>query len=199
MKNKKWYFAKYKSHRGFIRSDLLKIIDKPKKKRIKTFREKMRERGFMDSYIDRLIPLHKKFPKWQFIAEKVDYTWEALVAKESERVGNNLVDTSAPEAYRLFNEKSYDFKKNRYKRFDGRWYATTEDVQRYYLDPRNFLNDKHIFQFMSHHYTADTFNTDTIRITVAESFLDTEEYQNIITKAGLESMVNPNEIGRAHV
>lgn len=194
MKNKKWYFAKYKSHRGFIRSDLLKIIDKPKKKRIKTFREKMRERGFTDSYIDRLIPLHKKFPKWQFIAEKVDYTWEALVAKESERVGNNLVDTSAPEAYRLFNEKSYDFKKNRYKRFDGRWYATTEDVQRYYLDPRNFLNDKHIFQFMSHHYTADTFNTDTIRITVAESFLDTEEYQNIITKAGLESMVNPNVI-----
>ena len=77
-------------------------------------------------------------------------------------------------------------------KYDGSWNAADAKVVSYYFDPRNFLNEAGIYQFLDHRFDAASQNTSTILSIADGSFLHTSEYASTIYKAGAASGVNPN-------
>lgn len=113
---------------------------------------------FPESYQKSLQALHEKYPNWMFIPQDTGLTWEEAVKGENV-VGRNTISStvpkggqtgtfSAPFSYLSTMTGAYDWSSDTYKLCDGTtWYTVSEDVLKYYMDPRNFLTEKNIFQF----------------------------------------------------
>lgn len=175
----------------------------------KNFEKYLKTQGFPESYKPYLRKMHKAHPKWVFIAQKTKINWSAY-QKAACRIGVNLVDKSDPKSWRSKNKKVYtkyktytkDKKSGKKKtktveswtRFDGRWYQAKNSVIAYYTDPRNFLNDASIFQFMGHRFDKKSQTKDTIKSLVSSNpcFMNTSSYIKDIYNACKSAGVNPN-------
>ena len=89
--------------------------------------------GFPDTYIPYLTYLHKKYPNWKFIADKTNLDFNTSVNKET---GKNYMQTTN-DSYRTSSTPA-----------EGKsWYYVNSEVVAFYLDPRNWLNEKYMFMF----------------------------------------------------
>ena len=103
-------------------------------------------KGFPQSYMPGLCTLKTKYPNWNFIADKNGLDFNTAISKESV-TGKSLIQTSY-EGYLSTASDSYDYAKDSFIVKEGKnWYAASSDVVAYYLDPRNFFNEKNIFMF----------------------------------------------------
>ena len=75
----------------------------------------------------------------------------------------------------------------------GGWMAATNDVVRYFLDPRNYLDQEHIFSFECLSFNEDIQTVEGVRNMIRGSFMDTNEhdYAEIIYEAGRTAGVSP--------
>lgn len=122
------------------------------------FKKAMLEEGFPSSYISKLTALHKKYPKWQFKAYHTGLDWSAVIRNETE-VGLNLITNSKSSDWKSFEEGAYDWKTDTFIPFDGStWVTASEKAVKYYMDPRNFMDENSIFQFESLEYQSDVQN-----------------------------------------
>lgn len=113
------------------------------------FEEDLRQKGFPESYIEKLSLLHAKYPKWVFVPVMTNLEWNDVIAAES-KVGVNLVQVSANDAQKSIAESEYDWKTNKWTIRDGAgWVTAHPDYIAYRMDPRNYLNETEIFQFES--------------------------------------------------
>jgi beta-N-acetylglucosaminidase/fibronectin type 3 domain-containing protein/uncharacterized protein YraI len=149
--------------------------------------------GFPESYKPALRALHASNPKWIFKAQATGVDWSSALAKE-QQLGRSLVAAGDYDSWKSFEDGAYDFINNNYIGFDGTWPAADDCIVAYYFDPRNFLNQTAIYQFMDHHFDANSQNKVTIRCIAAGSFLDTDGYASLIYDSGKASGVNPNVI-----
>lgn len=204
-----WYRFAYNKKSAYASADFIKIGSVPKKAAPKTtapkttapatstqsFEAFMKSQGFPASYKPYLRALHKAHPRWVFYARHTGYSWDALNMR-ARKVGVNLIDSSVTKAWRSKASSVYNKKTKTWKTFDGgRWYQAKDSVIAYYLDPRNFLKERSVFQFMGHGFDASSQNTATIRsITSYPSycFMDTGSYQKTLYTAGKAAGVNPN-------
>lgn len=193
---KVWYSYKYSSSKtGYICSDYLTV------KKItsdKEFEAYMTTQGFPESYKAGLRALHAAHPEWVFKAVKVGYSWKDALRKESV-VGRNLVSSSAPTKHRSTASGSYNSKTKKWTKFDGSWYSADSKVIAYYMDPRNFLNESGIYQFMTHSYDSKSQNSNTVAAVIKGSFMQSRNpgggyssYATLINDAGKAAKVNPN-------
>ncbi|MEG0291236.1 MAG: SH3 domain-containing protein [Anaerovoracaceae bacterium] len=194
-----YVFSKYVENLGYIDGEDEKPDppkpDPPKPPEVTgDFEESLVAEGFPSSYKSKLRELHKEHPKWIFKAHNTNLNFSTVVSKEKE-IGNNLVASYNPETWRSFEKGAYDFGKKKPVLFDGKWLAAHESVIKYHLDPRNFLDDTAIFQFLSHEFDENSQNKDTIRGAVTGSFMDSDGYANIILEASRNAGVNPNVVG----
>lgn len=105
--------------------------------------------SFPESYKPYLRKLHAIHPNWSFTADDTDLDWNASVIAES-RIGQSAISSLYPS---LFYK---DAQNPNGIIVDGTsWYAPCYDAVGYYLDPRNFLNEKNIFMFESLLYNAN--------------------------------------------
>lgn len=171
--NLKWYYITFtqdtKTKKGWIRSDFVKLDKKVKKdpEQIdasdaqssnddavpelsdEEFEAYIAQQGFPESYKTGLRALHAKYPKWTFRAVQTGLNWPDVIAAES-KTGLNLVSKTASASWKSTESTAYDWKKNVWYTFDGgKWAAASEDLIKYYMDPRNFMDDTNIFQFES--------------------------------------------------
>ncbi|HBG11186.1 MAG TPA: peptide-binding protein, partial [Clostridium sp.] len=59
--------------------------------------------------------------------------------------------------------------------YDGSsWVTASEDIVRYYMDPRNFLDETNVFQFMTHTYDGNKHTADGLKTMVKGTFLSGE-------------------------
>ena len=65
-----------------------------------------------------------------------------------------LVSMYYNEGYRSFLDRDYDFRTNTWKQWEPNWAGASEETVRYYMDPRNFLNENDIFMFESLSYES---------------------------------------------
>ncbi len=193
---KVWYNYQFSSSKkGWICSDYVKIENV---KSESEFEEYMDEQGFPDSFKPYLRVLKAEHPKWVFKAYDVGCTWKTAVDKENAKPGLNVIDTSLPKSWRSKDSDCYNAKTGVWSRYDGRWYSAHTDVIRYYMDPRNFLNDDEIYQFLTHKYNAETQNVETVKAVVKGTFMETRKpggwktFAALINAAGKNSGVNPN-------
>lgn len=125
---------------------------KPKPLSNTEFKKKLKDEGFPDDYITPLMELHAKYPYWEFKAFKTGLKWGTVIKKES-AVGINLLSNNKSYAWKSTAEGAYDWTKDKYIPFDGStWVTASVKAVKYYMDPRNFLDERGIFQFENLEY-----------------------------------------------
>lgn len=109
------------------------------------YRAYLRGLGFPESYVESLYELHLLHPSWSFEPLPVTelnskYTWSYCIKMETEdNPKRSLVSRSdAFAAYRHATNTTL---------YDTGWYQASTAAVEYFMDPRNFLNEKDIFQF----------------------------------------------------
>ena len=112
--------------------------------------------GFPESYRAGLRELHAQYPSWVFTAQHTGLDWETVIENESV-ITRNLVASSSISSWKSIEDGAYNWDTSSWNGFDGSsWVQASEDIIRYYMDPRNFLNEKYIFQFLLQSYNSST-------------------------------------------
>ncbi len=93
--------------------------------------------GFPSSYWGGLCALKERHPNWQFVPLKINYDWQYIIDEES-ACGTNLIYGSSDNA---------GFIDSTCTAYDSGYVGITKTGVAYYMDPRNFLSDRFIFQF----------------------------------------------------
>ncbi|MBR3705779.1 MAG: hypothetical protein IKM19_02310, partial [Firmicutes bacterium] len=154
--------------------------------------------GFPESYKPYLRDLHARYPNWVFNAAQTGLDWNAVIDAES-GPGTTLVASSSPSSWKSMEEGAYDYENGKYITYDsGGWVTASEQIIRYYMDPRNFINSIGIFQFLTHSFDIQTQNVEGLQKVVQNSFMKGEfpeethaTWADAIYQAGQTAGVNP--------
>lgn len=111
------------------------------------FEAKLASQGFPEDYKKLLRQLHQKYPKWEFHAYHTGLDWNTVIENESV-AGKNLIPNSKGIEWKSLENGAYNWKTDSFIVFDGStWVTASKEATAYYMDPRNFLDEKSIFQF----------------------------------------------------
>ncbi len=164
------------------------------------FEKYLTAQGFPESYKDYLRKLHTMHPNWVFKAQKTGLVWNDVIGKESV-VGRNLIHKSFPDSWKSKEYGAYNPDTGEYVIFDsGGYVSASESIIKYYMDPRNFLDESGVFQFMSHSYDSATQTKSGLQTLVAGTFLASTfpeknekypSYSDVIMDAGKQAKANP--------
>ena len=154
---------------GFVSSDYIKFPTAITSDG--DFEKYMNSQGFPESYKPGLRELHAQYPQWTFTALQTNLDWNTVIENESV-IGRNLVGRENISSWKSTATGAYDWDTGTWPGFDGSsWVQASEDIIRYYMDPRNFLNDKYIFQFMKQSYDSSIHTREGLESMVAGTFL----------------------------
>ena len=135
------------------------------------FESKLTAEGFPESYKVRLRELHALYPGWVFKAQHTNLDWNAAI-KEQSKVGKNLVHTSSLSSWKSTESGAYNWDTSSWIGYDGSsWVTASEDIVKYYMDPRNFLDETNVFQFLTHTYDGNKQTAAGLETMVKGSFL----------------------------
>jgi len=161
-------------------------------------KEEFKTLGFPESYWEKLAVLKTAHPNWEFRVINTKLNFDEAV-KSLNIADKSLVQLSASNnyAYLSTDSASFDYYKDKYIAYDSigssnAWYNANYDTIAYYLDPRNFLIDMHIFQFEGLKY-ENSLTDEELSTTISSVFKDDylNKYTNDFITAGKESKVNP--------
>lgn len=155
--------------------------------------------GFPDSYCSMLLALHQQYPEWQFLPVQTGLDWETVIAGESV-VGRNLVQSSVNDSRKSTDSSAYNWATNTWYGFDGEgWVNASPEYIAYCMDPRNFLNEKYIFQFETLEF-ASYQNAEGVSNILANTFMagnytdtdgETRSYADTFMEIGSSLSVSP--------
>lgn len=146
----------------------------------------LREKGFPDSYLTYLAEIHARHPNWEFEADIINLDFDDIVVNEGYN-GRNLLQGSAFNYnYRSMGLDTYNVLKDEFYDYDTEkgWYNASLEAIAFYLDPRNYLNEKYIFAFESLYYN-DSHDTAMIsKILSGQSFWSSvyKNYSNSVSE-----------------
>lgn len=136
------------------------------------FEAYLNSQGFPESYRQRLRELHTLYPQWVFTAQHTGLDWNEVIQNES-LVGRNLVSSSSISSWKSTAPGAYDWATSTWPGFDGStWVAASEEIIRYYMDPRNFLDETYIFQFLLQSYDPALHTREGLTALVSGTFLE---------------------------
>ena len=140
------------------------------------FEEQMNKEGFPESYKPYLREMHAQHPSWVFKAKKTGLSWNDVMEGEKNIPGrvNNLIYGSY--YYPHYNWRStsvgYNWSIDSYSPYDGSvWYAASDDILAYYLDPRTYLDEEFVFAFETLDYQKGYQNINGIEAILEDSFM----------------------------
>ncbi len=103
---------------------------------------------FPAEYQTKIKQLHQKYPNSIFVAQTEFFDWSKY--KEISVSWSSMLSVEMAAGKSLvYNNADASFKADKY---DNTWYQATEKAVQYYLNPYNFLDEKHVFQFESLFY-----------------------------------------------
>ena len=118
----------------------------------------LRNKGFPEIYISDLVKLHNKYPNWIFEPLDTGLDWSAAVEGERSR-GNTpmhnkqLIQNISQYHSSMFCKCSSCYKNGSYiVKEKPNWVSASQEAVEYYMNPTNWLDEKHIFQFESTAY-----------------------------------------------
>ncbi len=120
------------------------------------YASQLRGQGFPESYIPHLVALHNKYPNWSFEPLFTGESWSTAVSKErtshsQQKIEKNTINDGKGyycNCSSCFKNGSYVVQEN------PNWVSASQSAVEYYMDPRNFLNEKYIFQFETNFYNS---------------------------------------------
>lgn len=193
-----WYAIDYNGGTGYVSSQYIRLINAPVDD--KEFEAYLKEQGFPESYWDGLKLLHAMYPEWVFRADHNGFDWDYAVDQES-KIGNSLVQSTSKSSWKSTDPRAYNWDTGVWTVFDtGGWVAASREIVAYYMDPRNFLSQNSIFQFLLQSFDAKVQNVAGVERLVDGTFLDATVtdtdgkkiyYPQVIFDAGKKVGVNP--------
>ncbi|MBQ9785177.1 MAG: hypothetical protein IJW29_06720 [Clostridia bacterium] len=149
--------------------------------------------GFPEDYAAALTELHLLHPTWEFVPLKVSqtqplYTWSYVIAQETNEIDNNLIsadESQIPYRHPLYKDV-----------FDAGHYPASVEAVKYFMDPRNFLNEADIFQFYDLS-SYENVSLEAVEAILASTFMENTYLENGMTYAeyflavGRELSVSP--------
>ena len=138
---------------------------------------------FPASYRDKLIQLKQKYPNWTFVRQNTGLDWQKVVDSENVK-GRSLINSVMGAAYR-----------NGYH--SPGWYYASEAAVKYYLDPRNFLDETRIFQFEQLTYNSSYHSKAAVQNILSSTFMKGElpgagmTYADAFFQIGVSLKVSP--------
>lgn len=188
--NKPWFKVSNNGQTGYVCSEwaILKTTDDGNVdiSEYPEYTNYLRGLGFPDTYIPYLINLHKKHPSWDFNVFKSELTFDKIVSIEYDghSKGWSLIEDTGRyyDGYKSTDSWSYNYLTDTFNtNFEGggsRWYAPNKQTIAYYLDPRNFLNEKQIFMFESLSYNSKYHTRSGVEAMLKGSFMENAKADN---------------------
>ena len=132
-------------------------------------------------YKEAIKKLMKAHPTWNFEFLYTGLKFSNAVYGEYSNHSANLIQTTAGE-WLCTTCGTYQY-------YPG-WYGASDKAIAYYMDPRNFLNESNVFQFLDvNAYNSDSVSLEGIKLRVKNTFLSS--YVNDINTACKKTNVNP--------
>ncbi len=146
-----------------------------------SFEQEMLNKGFPPSYLPYLTRLHNDHPYWEFEAVDITglspngkYTFEYVIAQEDVAARNLVVvSTWAPQPWTSLGGANYSpyYDTENTTLYDSGWRMASNEALRYFMDPRNFLNDVDIFMFESMTFNENVHTVERVNEALAGSFM----------------------------
>lgn len=167
------------------------------------FEAQLSAEGFPESYKVLLRDIHAIHPTWQFKAVQTGIDWSTLIANEVNKQGQikNLIygASSAPHYNWRSITVGYNPATNTWSPYDGTiWFAASDELVKYYIDPRTYLYENYVFVFESLSYQEGVQNKTGVEAILSGSFManatppgETKQYSDIILEAAAQSGVSP--------
>lgn len=135
------------------------------KENLNNYYNSLKAKGFPDSYLTYLAEIHARHTNWNFEAEKINLNYDDVIIGENGNGANLLEKNAFNKSYFSLNSNTYDVYKDTYKEYESEpgYVNASREALAYYLDPRNYLNEKYIFAFetltYSNNQTKDVVNS----------------------------------------
>lgn len=176
-----WYKINYNSTEAYICSKYVTVLDDNFENQLLSFPE---------SYRDKLRLLHELHSNWTFIPVLTGLNWEEAVAGES-RCGTSYISTSNPAYIDTSCTSAYPPTSS--------WKPASNTAVAHYMDPRNFLEERYIFQFerVSYNINLNTVYPSLIHETLKNASFYTYHtnnglsFKDTLYSAGGEAGVSP--------
>lgn len=178
--SKVWYKILYQysdTGFGYACSNFI-LVENTKVEDTKDFEETLK--NFPSSYHESLKTLHNRYPNAVFVPIHARWqsgklmTFAEAVSGEFVEGKNLLWDSNnSRDGWKLLDSYNYETNsfKNNYSGGGKNWYAVSEKVLMYYLDPRNFLNETDVFMFESLKYYPQYHTIEGIESILKGSFM----------------------------
>lgn len=114
---------------------------------LETYEEGLLRQGFPKSYVEHLSELHKKYPQWEFVPMVTGLDWQKSVDGERSSHKKQLIENTVQSSFKCSCSSCKGVIQE-----SPNWVSASEEAVKYYMDPRNFLNEENIFQFESTAY-----------------------------------------------
>lgn len=175
-----WYKVKYYDGKsiGYICSDYV-VIKNNITLKDEAYEETLRAAGFPESYYPYLSYLHSKYPNWKFNPVQTNLKWNEVI---SDQLGKNYIQ-SKNENYILNNEIAEV----------PNWYRANTGVISFYMDPRNFLNERYIFMFenLGYDQNYESNYPNIVKDIFLNGTLGTDEFANLLSASGKTNNISP--------
>lgn len=188
---------------GYIASMYVTVYSEVDYSSYDDFVSYLRDEGFPESYYPGLVALHDKYPNWVFKADKTGLNWNYVVEQENV-AGRSLVPYYFKSSAKSTAYGCYDWETGEYTEWDsGGWVQASSAIVEYYLDPRNYFDEKHIFAFEDLSYNGAIQKESGLTMVVNGTFLDKARsdlsyggvtyptYVSALMAAGVMSGVSP--------
>ncbi|MGN0393728.1 MAG: N-acetylglucosaminidase, partial [Coprococcus sp.] len=207
--NSSWYKVSLtyggNSYTGYVSSSFITIYDGNTSSGDTDFENYLTQQGFPESYKEQLRTLHAQHPNWIFKAVHTGLDWKDVVANEvniSGRVNNMVEGYSGNPRYNWRSTSvGYNYKTDTWSSYDGStWFAASDALVTYYLDPRVYLYEEFVFAFetLSYDQTQTEAGVESILSGTFMSYTTPSGYKStyagLIVKAGKKSGVSPYHI-----
>ena len=141
--------------------------------------------AFPADYQSALNALHQAHPNWVFKPVYVGDTFSYAVNQQVTTPARALISMSQNECFRSMLDRDYNWQTNTWKQWEPNWAGASEDTIRYYMDPKNFLNENDIFMFEA--LTYESYQTES----VVEAALVNEQERAI--RMGMQELLDTME------
>ena len=154
-----------------------------------SYANQLLSKGFPESYIEKLCKLHAQHPNWNFEVSNTGVSLDEAVEGEYNPIYKNLVSTRDTN---LLSTDPGAYSNGSFVQFEPGWYAPNKATLKYYLDPRNFLDNNSIFMFEQLSYNSSQ-NEAVVQNILNGTFLAGNYSYNGQTKTFASTFVEAGE------
>ena len=127
--------------------------------------------GFPASYKTYLRKLHNKYPNWKFVPDNTGVDFFTAVENEASH-NRSLIENAYSKYLKSNLAGDYNASTGKYIAKDGAsWVSASKNCVAYFMDPRNFLDENHIYMFEQLAYDSSSQTQAGVEAILQGSFM----------------------------